>query len=636
MGTEPGRLIRGALGALLALTFFVAAPAAGQRPDSVVVPRPDSLAVPDTLVVADTLAPRDTIVAIPADSVPPRDLPRFVVVPPSGWATAVWAWNRDSFMGTRDLTLLELLEQIPGLVPIRGGDYGAPEAASALTMAAGRVRVFWDGFEMTPLDGGVLDLAMFGLGGLEEVRVERGPGELRIRIESMIARDPRPFSLVEAGTGDTDTNFFRGTFMHPRVLGGIFGFNLERVDTRGPFRRESGQRAGAWASWTRPIGESFGLRAEGRTHVRDVNVTAFPIGLERVDYVFRARGNFFSQVNAEAFSGGSWLESKKEEEIVRVDRRVFQHGAHVSWEPGPIWASGTMRWFGGEELLSQSLELEGGISLPGIGGAYGRWGFDEWQERKAFATVVDAWTVPFFGLYGFVSYGQGVRGAPIYPPYDSLAIEIDPVTGERLPRPEVPEQGALGDRFTDMTTLRVGGSFSWRPVTVSGAWLRVEVDSLPPMGLVLDRAGPALLGGTYGAVEGQLHLDLPIEGFSLNGSAQHWNHETRYLPKWIYRGSIDFHDVFMETRNLEVWGALGVRGRDPMLVPTFQVGELDPQLVRVPFYQNWYMDVQVRVLPVHLFIRWENFTLRENLQDLPGRILPVTRAIYGVKWVLWN
>jgi hypothetical protein len=74
-----------------------------------------------------------------------------------------------------------------------------------------------------------------------------------------------------------------------------------------------------------------------------------------------------------------------------------------------------------------------------------------------------------------------------------------------------------------------------------------------------------------------------------------------------------------------------------MWVPSFRIQEgQEPELARVPFYQNWYADVQVRVLPVHIFIRWENFVLRENLQDLPDRRLPVTRAIYGVKWVLWN
>jgi hypothetical protein len=499
------------------------------------------------------------------------------------------------------------------------------------------VRVFWDGFEMSAMDGGVPDLAMIGLGGLEEVRVERGPGELRIHLESMRGRDPRPLSMVEAGTGDTDTNFFRGTFVHPRVLGGIFGFALERVDTRGPFRRESGHRAGGWASWTRPIGESFGVRAEGRRISRDVNLTAFPVGLERTDYALRARGRFLDgQVAAELFTGGSLLESRADEAIVPVDRSRRQHGARVSWNPGPLWATSTLRLHGDEKLPSRSFEVEGGASLPGVGGAYGRWGFDRWPDRHAFATVVHAWTAPFRGLSGFLSYGEGVRGAAIYAPYDSLPV-ADPLDPEPEEPPELTEPVPPGHSFSNMATLRVGASFTWRPLTAHAAWITVEADSLPPMGLVLDRFGPTVQGETYNGWEGQLRVALPIEGFALSGSLQTWDREARYLPKRIYQASLDFHDVFLETRNLEVWGALGVKGRDSMSVPAFGVeGDDDPALQRVPFYQSWYTDIQVRVLPVHIFIRWENFVLRENLQDLPGRRLPVTRAIYGVKWILWN
>jgi hypothetical protein len=547
----------------------------------------------------------------------------------------VWVWDRDGFIGARDLTLLELLEEIPGVVPIRGGDYGAPEAASALGMAAGRVRVFRDGFEEPSLDGGAPDLAMIGLGGVEEVRVERGPGELRIHLESLRGRDPRPLSMVEAGTGDTDTNFFRGTFVHPRVLGGIFGFAMERVDTRGPFRRERGSRTGAWASWTLPIGESFGVRAEGRRVERDVDVNAFPIGLERTDYVLRARGRFGGErVTAEVFGGGSLLASDSEEPIVPIERSRRQLGARLEVNPGPGWVAGTVRFHDGEELPSRSVEVEGGWALPGIGGAFARWSVDRWQTRDAAALSAHAWTVPVLGLSAFASYGKGLRGYAIYAPYDSLpTAPTDPT----LPAPPLPEPALPGLGFTEMTTLRIGGAWSWRPVTVQGAWLSMEADVLPPMGLVLDRAGPPVVGGTFQGVEGQFRLALPIEGFALTGAVQAWDQEARYLPKRSYQGAIDFHDVFLETRNLEVWGALGVKGRDPMLVPTFETSATGlSQLEQVPFYQNWYVDIQVRVLPVHIFIRWENFTIRQNLQDLPGRTLPPTRAIYGVKWILWN
>jgi hypothetical protein len=109
-------------------------------------------ATPDTVVVAPDPVPADSVAAgdtlLAADTLPPRDLPRIPNGPPVGWGTEVWSWDRDDFMAARDLTLLELLEEIPGVVPLRGGDYGAPEAASALTFGAGRVRVFQDGWEL--------------------------------------------------------------------------------------------------------------------------------------------------------------------------------------------------------------------------------------------------------------------------------------------------------------------------------------------------------------------------------------------------------------------------------------------------------------------------------------------------------
>ena len=55
-----------------------------------------------------------------------------------------------------------------------------------------------------------------------------------------------------------------------------------------------------------------------------------------------------------------------------------------------------------------------------------------------------------------------------------------------------------------------------------------------------------------------------------------------------------------------------------------------------PFYQSWHAHVQVRIVDLRLFIGWENFSVRRNNQDFPGRVLPIFRAYYGVRWVLWN
>jgi hypothetical protein len=42
------------------------------------------------------------------------------------------------------------------------------------------------------------------------------------------------------------------------------------------------------------------------------------------------------------------------------------------------------------------------------------------------------------------------------------------------------------------------------------------------------------------------------------------------------------------------------------------------------------------VVTVRVFVAWENFTIRRNLQDFPDRVLPITRASYGIRWDLWN
>ena len=59
-------------------------------------------------------------------------------------------------------------------------------------------------------------------------------------------------------------------------------------------------------------------------------------------------------------------------------------------------------------------------------------------------------------------------------------------------------------------------------------------------------------------------------------------------------------------------------------------------LVTVPFFQNWYIRVQVRVVTVRVFLGWDNFTLRRNNQNYPGRTLPFARSFFGLRWTMWN
>ncbi|MDE0356653.1 MAG: Plug domain-containing protein, partial [Gammaproteobacteria bacterium] len=242
------------------------------------MPPADTAAVDSLAAAADSLAPVPDSLA--ADSLPgggfapPGGFPladsladSLVVQPfpelpdPSrgGWATGVWEWDREALLGNQALSLAQLLDQIPGTVALRGGDFGTPNIVTAFGGGGGRVRLYIDGFEMVPLRAGAPDLAQVGLAGFQRVRVRRSTDGLRVELTSLEVDDPRPYSLVEVGTGDLQTNMLRATFSHPFSLGGSLAFTLDRLDTEGTGRREPGATTGGWLRYSRHLGSRVSL-----------------------------------------------------------------------------------------------------------------------------------------------------------------------------------------------------------------------------------------------------------------------------------------------------------------------------------------------------------------------------------------
>jgi hypothetical protein len=77
------------------------------------------------------------------------------------------------------------------------------------------VRVFYDGMEIDPLDprmNGAIDLGSIQLWAAEEVRVERGADEIRVHVRSWRAERTTPYTRADVGTGDQETNSYRGFF----------------------------------------------------------------------------------------------------------------------------------------------------------------------------------------------------------------------------------------------------------------------------------------------------------------------------------------------------------------------------------------------------------------------------------------
>jgi hypothetical protein len=690
--TSLSRPLRSPYSALILLSLLAFAPirvGAQVLPDTI-PPPPDTIPVrldslrlegidPDSLAVLDALG--DSIPAAdsinPADTLPLVQLTDFPRVLPASFETGVWHWDRDEILGARATTLAELVAEVPGAVPLRGGDYGTPVSLSFFGSGGDGLRVFKDGLEVLPLEGSTPDLAKIGLAGLRSVRVVRGIGEVRVELETMFADGARPYSLIEAGTGDLNTNVFRGTYANPRALGGAITLAMERVDTKGPKGQEGGSSTGAWVRFARGIGSrgalvvdfsAAGANREGAGYV--------PGTAGRKDWSIRTRWDLPKGVLGELFYSSSSLATDGDEGFDWIPETRTSLGANLGYESQWVRAQGRVLMPNGEGLPELRTFLEASGQMPELGGVAGEVEWEDWGSETAFRARVRAWTAPKWGFSLFAERGAGKSGLSYLP--EAAPLVPFSVEGDTVPS-VVP-----GPRFSENEQSRLGLSYRWRNIYLSGAKVKVSADSLFLLGLPSDRDGTTVEdeffpsatrpGGTRSGFEISGSVPLPLTPFSVVGSYQWWDQAEdvwttpadsleapvplpqkdmpwRYLPRRNYHAAISFHDSFYTNGNLELWFDLGVAGRDPMATPFIETLEVDPDSPEgepgdemsasalpymVPFAQSWFVRLQVKVVTVRVFIMWENFTMRQRNQDFPGRIQPASRSLYGVRWTMWN
>jgi hypothetical protein len=497
--------------------------------------------------------------------------------------------------------------------------------------------------------------------------VVRSVGELRIELERILADEGRPFSLVEAGTGDLSTNIFRGTFAAPRAFGGRLALALDRVDTKGPQGREPGSGTGGWLRYGHGIG-SRGSVIVGFSRMNAARGDLYsPQSASRTDWSVRTRWSLLPGLVGDLFWASSSLGTDSAAAFdFGVEERT-RLGAVASYDSEHIRGLARVQRNSGLGIPGKSAFIELSGRLERLGGVAGEVEWEDWGDEAVTRNRVRAWTAPFFGLSLFAERGSGTWGLPYLPDRPAPDPDSIPDGGDPPPADTLP-QALTGPRFGEHEGTRFGASYAWRGISLGGARVSVTSDSLFLLGLPSDRGGEVRLGGNRKGFEVSGSVPLYLEGFSLAGSYQWWDQAEgvlasppdslgqggtlpeeplpeeempwRYLPRRTYEGRVSFHDSFYPTGNLEVWFDLGVHGRDPMVVPFSEeveaAGGNFSVPATVPFYQSWFVRLQVRVVTVRAFIMWENFTVRQRNQDFPGRILPYSRSLYGIRWTMWN
>ena len=610
-------------------------------PDSVA---PDSMALTDsTLLDAQVLLARDSAAA--ADSVlAPHNLPDFTLAPSEGWKNGYLEWNHDEIMASAAASLGELLAEVPGVVAMLGGDYGAPVGLTSFGLGGGGVRIFRDGFELYPFAGGVPDLARIGLGGIERVRLARDLTTTRIDLYSTRNQHGRAFSLIEVGTGELDTNVFRGTLAAPRALGGSIAVALERTDTRGTGGNEPGNFSGSWLRYQWHRGDALGVALDYRNMRSETELTPLPSAVARSDWVVRARAQSSSGFTGEAYFGGSSHRLPEASDTAGAGPGVYleggsrsQLGARVAFARFGARTSAEFRRFGGGGFSEWRLDGSAGWARPGVGGVEGRIEQSAWDEARPRALSARAWTSPLAGILSlFASIEQGSHGARRGVVRETLSA------GEVEDASELPGEMALPEPWFgvgERTGRRAGARIEWRGVSLSGALLEISADTVFPLALANEsEAVPLSSVSTREGAEYRVGLPVPgVTGLNLQGFYRAWDTYAPYLPETSYDGALVYHRSFLETGNFEWWWKVGVRGHSEMVVPTLTEGDGTSRLpTRLPAFQYWYARTQARVLSVRVFVRWDNLLGNPDLQFFPDRTLPPWRTVFGIRWTMLN
>jgi hypothetical protein len=200
--------------------------------------RDTTLTIPARLgadsLLRDSLAKRDTIKKVPRDSIK-APFAR-AELPPTLEVGRRLQWNRDSVLATGAITLADLLERVTGMTTLHAGWISAP-AVAAYMGDVRRVRVFYDGLEITGLDPrsqGVLDLTQVNLWSVEDAVVEPTPDEVRVYLRSWRVRNTTAETRTDVSTGDQQTNLYRAFFGRRFDNGTGIQFGAQQYGTTPP------------------------------------------------------------------------------------------------------------------------------------------------------------------------------------------------------------------------------------------------------------------------------------------------------------------------------------------------------------------------------------------------------------------
>lgn len=621
----------------------------------------------DTVTVVDSAGDRIRRDSLRADSVQRADTLRAplaraeapMVPEPDGG----FRWNRETLFASGAVNLGELLERIPGATTFRTGWIASPEVTAYLGDPA-RVRVFYDGLELDPLDprgGGVLDLVEVPLWALEEVRVERGAGELRIHLRSWRYDRTIPNTRVDISTGDLATNLYRMYFAKRYRHGEAFQVGAQQFSTTdarvGLGRISAGGRTlglfsrlgwarGRWKADAVVVRDSRTRYPEVAYTLRTGSGGVRALGTPLADSIPALRS-----VRTEAYLRGGWGDPDDGVwlQALASSSAWRETTEQVAPRAAPLLtrADSLRRPPPKDTLLSRAQYL--------LAGGLSRWGARlsgtlrarVYQSRSDVAPIVRAeWDTPFGGVAAraerdgrtrttLVEAGISAKPFPwialaaVAESRDDSVADSPPVAAGRVEGAvRIPSRSAWlvgGLMYRDATSMTVPRVF-YETVRTTGTTSRaIPPDSVIVGGNIVG-VGPAR--GGYAGIRGRVFRDV---GLDVVG--------TRWTASGLLRPIGEARsELYLRTRWLSRFPK-GQFGIDASLVHEYRSATPFRTRLggegRVPGSNALSTLLELRIASAVISWQYRNVA-GTPYATIPGYVMPRSLNLYGVRWEFFN
>ncbi|HEY1952862.1 MAG TPA: hypothetical protein VGG76_08655 [Gemmatimonadaceae bacterium] len=525
-----------------------------------------------------------------------------------------YEWNRAQLFATGALTLVDLLDRIPGIATFRSGWLSTPQTAT-YNRDFRRIRIFYDGLEMDDLDsrtGGVLDLSTVQIWTLEHLSIERSASELRIYMRTWRVNNTDPYTRVDLATGNENTNLYRGFYGKRFDNGGVlqvagqqFGVSSNRFAGSGDALSLMERVGVAKKTWSI---DAFVLRHNATRDIQRGLVQPPVLSLDGTYTDAYLRGS------AGGRDAGPWISltlgSLAFKGTTAPDRGVNaaafadtlpRRASEVQYDVSGGYTAGALRVELENRLRSLAARRYNTASaradlVSPIGAVSGSVEHDAFRQSTNADVGIRAQPLPFFALSGSVARSTPSGGSGL----------------------------VSSNAFRGEAALRLFGPW------FSGGFIRADrSQGLAPV--VYDTLFLPTSAGRISAWTGSIRG--PIRGgFGIDAWVERWSPLGTYTPQYQSRSEINYANSFPRAFprgdfELRVSGAYEYRSHVDFPTPAGDV--------RTEVAKTLSALLEIRIMRAVITYQQRNI-LAYPYQIVPGFDMPRVLAIYGVRWDFWN